>query len=65
MNKKAYLCNGNMKRCKKTGCCINGGERRQERIGGKGMDDLEMFIEDCKEYKKVMGRMKVLGANNV
>ena len=28
------------------------------------MDDLEMFIEDCKEYKKVMGRMKVLGANN-
>lgn len=28
------------------------------------MDDLEMFIEDCKEYKKVMSRMKVLGAKN-
>lgn len=28
------------------------------------MDDLEMFIEDCKEYKKVMGRMKVLGVKN-
>lgn len=28
------------------------------------MDDLEKFFEDCKEYKKVMGRMKVLGANN-
>ena len=28
------------------------------------MDDLEKFIEDCKEYKKVIGRMKVLGANN-
>ena len=64
MNKKAYLCNGNMKRCKKTGCYINGGERRRERIGGKGMDDLEKFIEDCKEYKKVMRRMGVLGAKN-
>lgn len=28
------------------------------------MDDLEKFFEDCKEYKKVMSRMKVLGANN-
>ena len=28
------------------------------------MNDLEKFFEDCKEYKKVMGRMKVLGANN-
>ena len=28
------------------------------------MDDLEMFIEDCKEYKKVMRRMGVLGAKN-
>ena len=28
------------------------------------MDDLEKFFEDCKEYKKVMGRMKVLGVNN-
>lgn len=28
------------------------------------MDDLEKFIEDCKEYKKAIGRMKVLGANN-
>ena len=28
------------------------------------MDDLEKFIEDCKEYKKVMRRMGVLGAKN-
>lgn len=28
------------------------------------MDSLDKFFEDCKEYKKVMGRMKVLGANN-
>ena len=28
------------------------------------MEDLEKFFEDCKEYKKVMSRMKVLGANN-
>lgn len=28
------------------------------------MDDLDKFFEDCKEYKKVMGRMRVLGANN-
>ena len=41
MNKKAYLCNGNMKRCKKTGCYINGGERRRERIGERRMDDFK------------------------
>ena len=28
------------------------------------MDDLEKFIEDCKEYKKVMRRMGVLGEKN-
>lgn len=28
------------------------------------MDDLEKIFEDCKEYKRAMGRMKVLGANN-
>lgn len=28
------------------------------------MDDLEKFIEDCKEYKKAMRRMGVLGAKN-
>lgn len=28
------------------------------------MDDLEMFIEDCKEYKKAMRRMGALGAKN-
>ena len=28
------------------------------------MDDLEKFFEDCKEYKRVMGRMKVLGVKN-
>ena len=28
------------------------------------MDDLEKFREDCKEYKKAIGRMKVLGAKN-
>lgn len=28
------------------------------------MDDLEKFFEDCKEYKRAMGRMKVLGAKN-
>lgn len=28
------------------------------------MDDLEKFFEDCKEYEKVMCRMKVLGVNN-
>ena len=28
------------------------------------MGDLEKFIEDCKEYKKAMRRMGVLGAKN-
>lgn len=28
------------------------------------MDDLDKFFDDCKEYKRVMHRMNVLGASN-
>lgn len=51
--KKAYLCNGNMKGCKRTGCYINGGECRHttdERYRKNKteniFDDSGMEIED-------------------
>ena len=53
MNKKAYLCNWNMKRCKKTGCYINGGEcrhttdeRYRKNKSENIFDDLGMEIEN-------------------
>ena len=52
-NKKAYLCNGKVKQCKKTYCYLNGGEcrhttdiRYRKNKTGNIVDDSGMEIDN-------------------